>query len=199
MNTNRYVLTALILLASANVADASVVNKIVSFSADTFQSAFGATAPNDPVTGSFSITLDDALDYTNSTIGISLGSLDIALSSALSFNYNSVTDRLEVGGIANGASVINYSPADNDFWLFINGFLSGAPVFDQLGYARAALNGQYWYTINGTGSVGVNDAPPPAVPLPAALPLLAAALGGLALLRRGARTKPRIWTAGQPA
>lgn len=182
MNIPRSVLAALVFLTSAGVANAAVVNKIVTFSANSFQSGFGAVAPVDPVTGSFNISFDDSLDYANSIVGISLNSLNIALGSALSFNYIVADDRLEVGGISGGADFVFYSPAANDFWLFIDDFLSGTPLFDQVGYAQASINNQIWYTVDHTGSVTVNDAP--AVPLPAALPMLISAIGGLALLRR---------------
>ncbi|MCA8868171.1 MAG: VPLPA-CTERM sorting domain-containing protein [Rhodobacteraceae bacterium] len=175
------------LLAPLNTATAAVVSYDVSFSANTFATGSGPDpAPVDPVTGDFTITLDTALDYTGQTAGITLGSLNIALGSTLSFNYNHTLDRLSVGGIHFGSDVIQFNPSTNDFWLFIDNF-TGVAAFDQLGYTQTAVSSNnLFYTLNHTGSVSVQVAPPP-IPLPAGLPLLAggiALLGGLRLRRK---------------
>ncbi len=73
---------ALILLA-AGPASATLMTYDVSFSANTFQVGSGADpAPVDPVTGSFTITLDPAVHVVDDTADISLTSLNIALGSA---------------------------------------------------------------------------------------------------------------------
>lgn len=180
MHVRNLLISAAILALSASGAQAALVSKVVTFSANTFQIGSGVDpAPVDPVTGSFTITLDDATDYTDTTAGIALNSLNIVLGSALSFNYDHTTDRLEVGGISGGANIIFFNPSTNDFWLFINDFLSGTPLFDQVGYTQTAVSSNnLFYTVNQTGSVTVQDAPSP-VPLPAALPLLGGALLGM--------------------
>ena len=198
MNTPRSVLAGLIFLASAGVANAAVVNKLVTFDASFFyDSTFSTgTAPVDPVMGSFVISLDDATTYNDMSTGISFMSpINIAFSSTLQFNYDPGIDRLEVGGSA-GPVGCGSTPGDctrqinypgNDFWLHIAGFLSGSPILEQLGYSQSAFN--YWYTVvdctgctDSTVSLSVTDYSP--VPLPAGLPLLISAIGGLALLRR---------------
>lgn len=189
---SRAALVAAVLSVGAMTAQAATVTKVVDFSANSFVDGAltPGVAPVDPVIGQFTITLDSALTVADQTAGITLGSLNIALGSSLAYNYDSVTDRLEVGGIASGANTVTFSPAQNDFWLFINGFLSGAPVFDQVGYAQVSAGNKIFFTLNGTGSVTVRDPAPsvPAVPLPASLPLLLAAIGGAAVLRRPRRS-----------
>ena len=163
-------------------AGAAMVTYDVTFSANDFQSAFGATPPVDPVVGSFRITFDPSQSYplTGTTSGIALlntPSLNINLGSALSFAYGVSpcnADELVVGGISDGRSNIVYSPATSDFWLFIDNFTSGSPSFVQLGYCQANLAGQYYYTVNGTGSVTVTPVSP--APIPSALLLMGSGL-----------------------
>ncbi len=167
-----------LLLLTAVSANAAPVTYDVSFSANTFQIGFGPDpAPTDPVTGSFTITLDPTVAVTNSTADISINSLNIALGSALSFTYDpagTFPGRLRVGGLANSADVITYSPSTDDFWLKIDDFAT-APAFEQVGYTQTSVsNGNYFYTINQTGSVNVL-----VVPEPGSMTLFALGLSGL--------------------
>jgi hypothetical protein len=168
------------------VSIAGTVSDFVTFSANTF-TASGGTVPTDPVNGSFTITFDPTLTYADSTSGITLNSLNIALGSALSFDYSPTSQTVDgttyaagelvVGGIANGAGIVQYSPATDDFWLFINTFAT-TPAFNQVGYAQVAAGNNLFYTTGPTGTVSVEPAP---VPLPAAAWLLLSALGGIGL------------------
>lgn len=197
MRLLRCVLLVSAMLVPASQAGAVVVNKIVTFSANTFftfdNNNPGAgnqlgIASTDPVNGGFSITFDSASDHTNVTAGISATSINLAVGSAWAFIYESTSDTLRIGGLQSGANVVTFSPPTNDFWLFINNFTSGAPTFGQVGYAQVADGPKINFTQNQTGAVSVRDAPPQ-VPVPAALPLMA---GGLALLGlAGLRRKRR--------
>lgn len=68
-----------VLLLAAFQANAAPMTDDVSFSATGFTAFPGGTAPVDPVTGSFTITLDPALNYSDDTADITLTSLNIAL------------------------------------------------------------------------------------------------------------------------
>ena len=53
----------------------------------------------DPVTGSFSLTFDNAVgDLTDVTSGISITNLNFSLDSAPAFNYYAAFDMLYIGG-----------------------------------------------------------------------------------------------------
>lgn len=177
----RGLVLAVALLMPVGTAGAATITNLVTFTANSFvdQNLTPGIAPVDPVTGSFTITFDPTVDATNQTAGITLGSLNLSLGSALSYNYDSATDRLEVGGLSNGANALFFNPPQNDFWLFIDNFLSGTPLFDQVGYAQVSAGSNVYFTLNQTGSVTVTP-----VPLPATLPLLAGGLGLIAFLRR---------------
>ncbi len=164
-------------LAAAIPAHAATVSDVVTFSANNFNSAFGSPVPVSTVTGSFTITFDPTQNYSDTTSGITLDSLNITLGSALSFNYASSTGLLEVGGINDGTCCISYSPPSNDFWLYISDF-NTSPSFFQLGYTQG--EDDYYYTFQGSeyGSVTVA---PAATPLPATLPLFAGGLGAMGL------------------
>jgi hypothetical protein len=145
-------------------ASAAVQTDNISFSAGGFISVYGQPVPTDPVTGSFAITFDPTLTYTDSTAGITLDSLNIPLGSALSFSYSLTGGgELVVGGIADGAGAIQISPSTDDFYLHIFTFTT-TPTFQQLGYSEAALNPSYFYndlTNGGSGSVSVTAVPEP--------------------------------------
>ena len=173
----------LILLIGVS-ANAATTTYDVSFSADTFQIGSGPDpAPVDPVTGSFTVTLDPAVAVTNNTADISLNSLNIALGSSLSFSYDPVAGTfpagtLRVGGLSFGAGfgsdVIQFNPSTNDFWLYINDFTT-TPAFEQLGYTQTSVSSDnLFFTINQTGSANVS-----VVPEPGSIVLFALGLGGL--------------------
>lgn len=184
----------LLSLAVVSPASANTVSYNVSFSAKSFQSYASGTAPVDPVTGSFTITFDPTQTYINDTSHITLNSLNISLGSALSFDYSPTTltdvndggpslvtlnaHELSVGGTYDGPQIIQYGPATNDFWLFINDF-DTSPTFNQLGYAQTTADYNYFYTINNTGSVTATP-----TPLPGSLLLLGAGLVRLTAFSR---------------
>jgi hypothetical protein len=176
-------------------AIAATVNDNVTFSATSFSggappSYTVGTAPVDPVTGSFTITFDPTKTYLDSTTGITLGSLNISLDSALSFDYSPssyviglttfAAGELVVGGLDDGACCIVIPVTSNDFYLQILNFTS-APAFNQLGYSIAA-DGDYFYSTIGASGGSVSVTPEVSTtPLPAALPLFAAGLGAMGL------------------
>ncbi|MGB8873864.1 MAG: hypothetical protein ACLPOQ_02835 [Desulfobaccales bacterium] len=178
------VLAALIMaLPMVPQASATIVNDLVTFTATDFTAVpSGTTVPVAPVVGSFTITFDSTLNYTNETSGITLynaPSLNIPLGSSLSFNYTASSGYLVVGGNAYLTGIVEY-PGSDDFYLQILTFTT-APTFNQLGYV---LNNDYFYS-PGAGADGtVTVGPAPTVPLPPTVFLLGSGLLGLVGLRR---------------
>jgi hypothetical protein len=140
---------------SAFGANAATTTYDVSFSANGFISTYGQPAPSDPVTGSFRITFDPTQTYTDATSGIVFKTLNIALGSALSFDYsptgntNGAADELVVGGLQDGAGTVQYSPSTDDFWLHINTFTT-SPTFQQVGYSATSAGSQSLFYTPGT-------------------------------------------------
>ncbi len=90
LNVSLAALAATALTAVA--ASAAPVTYDVTFSASGFTAFPGGSAPTDPVTGEFTITLDTTQTYstptTGTTAGITLNNLNINLGSPLSFSYS---------------------------------------------------------------------------------------------------------------
>ena len=148
-------------LAVLSATSASAANQTfdVTFSANSFSSINFNPPPVDPVTGSFRITFDTSQTYLNDTADIQAKTLNIDISSLFSFTYSaagvpgeSAPDQLVVGGLQDGAAHVRFSPASNDFWLFIDNVSTNAS-FDQLGYSRNGDN--QFFTTDQTGSIGV--------------------------------------------
>lgn len=190
---------AALALCAGSQAQAALEKFDVSFTAGGFTSVYGQPAPEDPVTGSFTILFDPTTTYTDSTTGITLDSLNITLGSALSFDYsptgngNGSADELVVGGLEEGASTIGISPSTNDFYLHINTF-TGSPVFQQLGYSQTTYSSAYWYNdplgvggvAFGYGTVTVAEVPVPEPSTWAMMGLGFAGFGFLAYRKRAA-------------
>jgi hypothetical protein len=190
MTFKKFAMVAAGLLATCHLANATTVTRSVNFSVSNFSSSpVPGPAPTDPVLGSFDITLDDALNYSNNVAGITLHNLNIALGSALSFNYLSVNDQLTVGGLNQGAASISVSPdPTDDFYLVINHFLSDMPSIISFVYVQTAAGRQSFMATGQNSAVSV-ETPAAATPLPAALPLFAAGLAGIGLIVRTRKRK----------
>jgi hypothetical protein len=175
-------------VVGAGAAKAALVHDLVTFSASSFETDVGSDpAPVNPVTGSFTISFDPTLSYTDETAGITLtpGSLNIALGSTLSFSYNAPTSMLPattlvVGGISDGAQMVQYMPSTDDFWLFINTFAT-APSFDQVGYSQTAVSSENLFD-SISGSVVVTPITPGGVPEPSTWAMMLAGFAGLGFL-----------------
>ncbi len=123
----------------AGSADATIVKRQFDFTASNFVDALNAgnTPPVDPVTGSFIIKWDTSKNSTDQTAGISLNSFDLPLDSPLSFDYDSASDFMLIGGSANGTSTL--MPMHTDFVMYI-WWASGNPFTWRLYYGVPGID-----------------------------------------------------------
>jgi hypothetical protein len=177
-----------IAIVETGAANAALVHDLVTFTASNFETDVGSSpAPVDPVTGSFTISFDPTLSYTDETAGITLtpGSLNIALGSTLSFSYNAPTSMLPattlvVGGISDGAQQVQFNPSTDDFWLFINDF-AVTPSFDQVGYSQTAVSSDNLFD-SISGGVAVTPITPSGVPEPSTWAMMLVGFAGIGFL-----------------
>jgi hypothetical protein len=177
-----------IAIVETGAANAALVHDLVTFTASNFETDVGSSpAPVDPVTGSFTISFDPTLSYTDETAGITLtpGSLNIALGSTLSFSYNAPTSMLPattlvVGGISDGAQQVQFNPSTDDFWLFINDF-AVTPSFDQVGYSQTAVSSDNLFD-SISGGVTVTPITPGGVPEPSTWAMMLVGFAGIGFL-----------------
>jgi hypothetical protein len=155
-------------------AIASTITYTVNFAGSGFAPApLPATPPI--VFGQVHIDLDTAVDINNATSGITLDFLNVTLGSAISYSYNAGSDTLHIGGLQ--TSTQGLISASNDFWLIVSNLRSASPFVSLF---ELADNGP---GISDATYAVVNVSQPPATtPVPAALPLLITALGGLGLV-----------------
>lgn len=210
---SRFAMAAVVALALPSfAASATTIIDNVTFSANfsagdygggTSGSGFisGAT-PVNPVTGSFTITFDPTLSYTDDTADITNTVLNgIASDSVFAFDYYAIgstppspfsTDELVVGGIDAGACCVAVTPDTsivNDFYLQIENFTT-SPAYQQFGYTQSAAdpsNSVFFYTTIGPSFGSVTVVPQTVgtpVPEPGSLALFGAALAGFGFIRR---------------
>jgi hypothetical protein len=147
-------LSILILLGIGSSVKANLITETINFTASDFspEEGFGA-APMDPVTGSFTITLDPTVDYTVGTT-ISLNSINITTAvQPVFFHYSAAFDG---GSLFVCSSILapmcGTLGAVNSFALGISDFQT-APTFYYLDYAQASVPTAVWRAGNGYVSV----------------------------------------------
>jgi hypothetical protein len=197
----RNILLAAVLLGwSAAAAPAATISYHVSFAAGNFIVDPAGPEPPILVLGSFDIDIDvgvntptDAFSLQNTSITALPtfpGNLDFPfqIDTPWSYTYDLANDILFVGGSAHGSQLIQFSPAENDFYLQIHDFSTAMPLMWQLGFAQSRLDGtQFYNPVGGAtqdGFVFVSLNPVSTVPLPAGLPLFLTAMGAMGLAAR---------------
>ena len=97
-------LTLVVLALGVSVVpgQADIITLNYDFSASGF---LPAGTPVDPVTGSFSVTFDNAIgNISDTTSGVSVTNLNITLGSVPAFSYFAIADMLTIGGLEGSPS-----------------------------------------------------------------------------------------------
>ena len=156
----------------------------VAAEASTITSTFSFTAtgagggPQNPVTGSFTITYDPTLSKTNDTAGIQVNSLSIALGTLISYDFNPATGAMIIGGTLHGAGAVELGT--DDFFLGLHALTDHSGSVDFFSYSQVGES------LFSPSNVTLTFPVVASTPIPAGLPLLAtclAALGFCAFLR----------------
>jgi hypothetical protein len=160
-------------IGTARPSAAATITYDVIFSANSFLTV-GTGTPESLVMGRASVTFDPVADVIDSSNG-TLDFLDpLSMPAALVFTYTKASDRLVLGGSLNGLLVLG---GTNDFFVEVQNFTSGSPIMASLFYAQTTSPLGFFLT--SSGLVHVNATAVATTPIPAALPLLISALGGL--------------------
>src|SRR5579862_2660659 len=167
------------ILTAASAASAAVIKETITFDA----SSFGSGAPDDPVSGSFTLSFDPTLDYTSWTPGVAVNALSIpGLPSTAYFTSVAGSNEDELAISTLGP---NPGPADY-FELNLSG--GSAAVFAGKGSGVLTANNtaSYYSTAVGSGFTShTGTYTVTGVPEPAAWVLMMIGLAGLGgVLRR---------------
>jgi hypothetical protein len=173
-------LAAAMVLGAGSAASAATIVKKFDFMASTFTPS---GAPVNPVIGSITIEFDPTVTVSQSTSGITLNSLNIALGSPLMFSFNpGFFGLMSIGG-TQGSDGVQHGTNDFAFSFFnADTATPQTPLFfySQVGHANA------YETRNVALSVSVVPPSGGVVPEPAAWALMIGGFGlaGSALRRR---------------
>lgn len=161
-------------LAALQPASAATITYSVIFGATNFTSP--PAAPQPFVLGSLEFTLDPLVASSGS---VTVNALNLPFDSPIQFDYNLIGDgTVWIGGTASG--VDNSEQGTNDFSLRIDSLKTLVPTVGYFDYTIASSPIAVFMAT--TSNVIVSPPPVATTPLPAALPLFAAALGGLGFI-----------------
>jgi hypothetical protein len=162
----------------AAAANAGTITSTISFTATDF----GSDAPQDTVTGSFTVTYDPTQTIFGAT-SITLNNLSIDLGSPLVFDYNPSAQAITIGGsfpvagpFAEPGEVVAGS---DDFDLQITNLTASSYFFAAFLYSQAGV--PHVFTA-GNLALTVTPGAVASTPIPGTLPLLGTGLAALGLL-----------------
>jgi hypothetical protein len=192
-------------VALVGSAQASTITETYSFSLTGFTDVNGSpplASPVSQISGSFTVTFDPTLNYSNDTTDLVVNSFTgLTIDSALGFSYGTSRGYFFFGGIQNNADSV--LAGTNDFALALNLSNPSDPQFilcNAPNIKCGAATGDANYAASGFATTGNNslwfasaaDSSISNTPLPAALPLFATGLGGLGLLDWRRKRKSRV-------
>jgi hypothetical protein len=181
---------ALVSLAGQR-AEAATITQAFDFVATKLTATNGNPLPRDRVAGSFTLTYDNTLSYTDVSTGLKLKTLNLRTTAPVVFSYNPTEQELTVGGAGRANQ---YVWGTDDFLLSLS--VAGGGVSGSLfGYSVAGINDSFQtYRILAhvatTSPAQARVAVVAATPLPGSVLLLLTALAtltGLAWLRAQSR------------
>lgn len=165
----------LALVGVTETAHAALITRSYDFSASF------TGAPFNVVMGSFTITLDPAIDATDAAVdAFSINLARLETPGGTLFNYDTATDELTLFDPYNSTSVF---AGTDDFRLRIGNFTTASPTFLQLFYSTHQLSASY-DSIGGSISAS-------SIPEPASLLLFGVGLAALPLARRSGRSRQK--------
>lgn len=185
---------AAILVLFTGASFATPITRNIDFSFSGIVQVSGGPAippPVSPAIGSFALTFDPTLAYTNQSAGLVLNSLNLTLGSTAVFTFFQPQDILTLGGLAGGGA---QGVAGNsfDFSVRIDHF-STAPVIGAAGYSQGGPVYAAGTSFTGSNPIGNLSStltvtnPLVQVPEPLTLSLFSVGLVGAAAFRRRKR------------
>jgi hypothetical protein len=174
----------LILLGSSSVTSASIISGTYAITATDFLSNPPGLAPTPTVIATFTLAFDNSASIPDTTAGLIVNSLNIAVDGSVEFTYDKTKDVLIIGGSANGGAAGLGGGSANDF---------SAVILDVTTAPNMVFPGDFAYTVLSANpdlfqvfvaQAGTFRFTPAAIPEPASLVLFGTAVLAFGVIRR---------------